>query len=824
MTSSDLEWDYLDCHLEGYSSPPRGSPPGWRSSPLALPSPTPTDNSPNLWRSQIFSIWSMSSRSRMGRSVSPATNGVSGPEKEEGRERRQWRKAAGTGSGRSGRVKKEGEQTALHRAAVVGNSDVISALIQEGCALDRQDKDGNTALHEVSWHGFSQSVKLLVKAGANVHAKNKAGNTALHLACQNGHAQSSKVLLLGGSRPDSKNHVGDTCLHVAARYNHVSMLRTLLGAFCSVAEKNQAGDTPLHVAAALNHKKTVRLLLEAGTDSSIRNNAGQTALDQAREHNNPDVALLLTKAPQVQRFTRGRSVRKRRDKLKADRRAQSVPRDDMLPRKDSASAADDTPSSDRVARKHEVIEASKSTDRELREKPSLSEPLRRRGNKHGEKRRGKLRGSSPQPPLPPHNYKAYQLYTLYRGKDGKVMQAPINGCRCEPLINKLENQLEATKEEMKTEIHTVQDLMNNKMGQLDRKNKHQIRALDKMTVERVSAERTECQHRINQRAMQERQEGEKRQASVVNELKNWCMAKLQNIEVRFAGDPCNTKLRRSSSMSEGLCEVDPGGLTVLPAGGPGDSAQCLAPHITDVTEGDRNTAATEDPSANHCFAVQVDSSPDSDKHPKQAEISSPPTAKFLSQSPQVVRPKERLLGATEHRRPYQELQDVALLELGPSSRSNNNRASSLSPATERHCSSRQDKDLDRERDRERERGRDKGKHHKRHSQGRTKAKVATVGQAEGTQTLEVFEERAVERGGGESSFAQERENMHALEVTQYFFEAVSTQMEHWYERKIQEARWQADQRAQADRAALLERITYLEDELRMLRTNRHDDS
>ena len=107
MTSSDLEWDYLDCHVEGYSSPLRGSPPGGRSSPLALPSPTPTDNGPNLWRSQILSIWSMSSRSRMGRSVSPATNGVSGPEKEEGRERWQWRKAAGTGPGRSGRVKKE---------------------------------------------------------------------------------------------------------------------------------------------------------------------------------------------------------------------------------------------------------------------------------------------------------------------------------------------------------------------------------------------------------------------------------------------------------------------------------------------------------------------------------------------------------------------------------------------------------------------------------------------------------------------------------------------------------------------------------------------
>lgn len=55
-----------------------------------------------------------------------------------------------------------------------------------------------------------------------------------------------------------------------------------------------------------------------------------------------------------------------------------------------------------------------------------------------------------------------------------VSQAPLNGCRCEPLISKLENQLQATKEEMKTEIHTVQDLMNSKMGQLDRKNKHQV--------------------------------------------------------------------------------------------------------------------------------------------------------------------------------------------------------------------------------------------------------------------------------------------------------------------------------------------------------------
>uniref|UniRef100_A0A667Z838 Ankyrin repeat domain 6b n=1 Tax=Myripristis murdjan TaxID=586833 RepID=A0A667Z838_9TELE len=273
----------------------------------------------------------------------------------------------------------------------------------------------------------------------------------------------------------------------------------------------------------------------------------------------------------------------------------------------------------------------------------------------------------------------------------------------------------------------------------------QIRALDKITVERVSAERTECLHRIDQRAMQERQEGERRQASMVNELKSWCLSKLQNIEVRFAGDPRGPMLQRSTSVTEGLNEVNAAGLSVLPP---------------------------------------------------------------------VVRPKERSIISTDTRRKNHELlPDMDILEFGASS-GRNHRTSSLSPATERRCSSRTDH-------KEREHGRDRGRHHKRHSQGRTKSRGAAgaTGQAGGrTPTQEVCGNQP-----SDLSFAQERENMHALEVTQYFFEAVSTQMERWYERKIQEARWQADQRAQADRAALMERIAYLEDELRMLRTSRHDD-
>ncbi|KAA0708979.1 Ankyrin repeat domain-containing protein 6 [Triplophysa tibetana] len=625
------------------------------------------------------------------------------------------------------------DQTALHRAAVLGNTDVISALVQEGCALDRQDKDGNTALHETAWHGFSQSVKLLVKAGANVHAKNKAGNSALHLACQNGHAQSSKVLLLAGSRPDSKNNAGDTCLHVSARYNHLNVTRALLSVFCSVTEKNHVGDTALHIAAALNHRKTVRMLLEAGADTHIKNNVAETALGQARENDNPEVALILTKASQS--FSRGRTVRKRRDKMKTEGRAQSVPRDDVLHRKDSESPANDTHhGSDGSLRHNDSMCATdtpnKNLENKVKQKVSPSDALIRRHKHSDVKKKSKADRSFPL--TAPHNYKAYQLYTLYRDQDGKIMQAPLNGCRCEPLIHKLENQLTATKEEMQSEIHTVQQLMNTKMGQLDLSNKHQIRALDKITSERVSAERIQCLHRIDKRVMQERLEGEKRRDSVVSDLKNWCLSKIQSLESRLTGD--HTTLRRSSSLSDTRSDRDHHAV--------GGGALSSQSNQSDEKE-EGGTAATiscaDDGSAAY-FVIEVDVSSDV-KQPSE------------NQSACIVRPKRRSRACSDPHRAQNEAQDSEV---------------NTRPLPDQR---------------------------KKSSQQRAKTKQDTQ----------------MSRGG-------------TLELTQYFFEAVTLQMERWYERKIEEARRLANQRARADGDALIDRIKHLEDELKLLRTNKQEES
>ncbi|XP_045428913.1 ankyrin repeat domain-containing protein 6 isoform X8 [Pipistrellus kuhlii] len=612
MSSSGLEWDYYEFEPVETSSLEYAT--AGANSLLPLVNPVNSH-----WSSNAISDWSMSSH------TAPAPEIVQDPVatvkgmKDEKNKRNQRRKARK--NPRRSEREKEGEQTALHRAAVVGNTEVISALTQEGCALDRQDKDGNTALHEASWHGFSQSVKLLVKAGANVLAKNKAG---------------------------------------------------------------------------------------------------QTPLEAARDHNNREVALLLTKAPQ------------------------------------GSVSAGDTPSSDQAApRKEEAREDFLSAspeprakdDRRRKSRPKVSafsdptppadqQPGHQK-NSHAHNHPKKRPRHRCSPPPPPHEFRAYQLYTLYRGKDGKVMQAPINGCRCEPLINKLENQLEATVEEIRAELGSVQDKMNTKLGHMESKTQHQMRVLDKLMVERLSAERTECLSRLQQHSDTEKLEGEKRQMSLVDELKTWCLLKIQNLELKLSGDSRASRAKSTPSTCESSTAVDPSVVTAGPV------------------------AASDS-------------------------------------SPRVVRPKEKGLGSAAALRLQQELSSSDCT--GSRLRSVKVQTASLPLQEAARCAQQAGPCVHRGTQTKKS-----GKSGQTRHRAQPPAPSATCGQPPPAT-------------GSEQTAAHIRDASQALEITQYFFEAVATQMEKWYERKIEEARSQASQKAQQDKATLKEHIKSLEEELAKLRT------
>lgn len=62
------------------------------------------------------------------------------------------------------------------------------------------------------------------------------------------------------------------------------------------------------------------------------------------------------------------------------------------------------------------------------------------------------------------------------------------------------------------------------------------------------------------------------------------------------------------------------------------------------------------------------------------------------------------------------------------------------------------------------------------------------------------------------------------QVTQHFFDTVSTQLERWYERKLVEVKQQMELKAQQDRKELLQRISLLEEELERLKINESAES
>lgn len=101
-----------------------------------------------------------------------------------------------------------------------------------------------------------------------------------------------------------------------------------------------------------------------------------------------------------------------------------------------------------------------------------------------------------------------------------------------------------------------------------------------------------------------------KQVSLVSELKSWCLSKLQNMEVRFTGDPGSNRPRRSSSAAEGLDEAGRADLAALPRSRAG-SSHCLdlldSPAPLDASRGGLGVA--EGGSANHYFVVHVESSP-----------------------------------------------------------------------------------------------------------------------------------------------------------------------------------------------------------------------
>ena len=165
------------------------------------------------------------------------------------------------------RSREDYKRTALHRAAMAGHADIVSALLEWSAQVDAKDYGGGTPLHRAAAEGRTEAAKVLLAKGADPNARDEEGFTPLHFAARGGHEAAAAALLAKGADPNALGKFHGTTLHEAAQQGHRGMVELLLanGGLANVRSKgSHTPFTPWHAARQGGHDAIAALLGEHG--------------------------------------------------------------------------------------------------------------------------------------------------------------------------------------------------------------------------------------------------------------------------------------------------------------------------------------------------------------------------------------------------------------------------------------------------------------------------------------------------------------------------------------------------------------------------------
>jgi len=158
---------------------------------------------------------------------------------------------------------------ALHLAALRGNANMVSWLLQHGAVADVQTNHGCTPLMLAVKRGSIEAVASLLEGGASLTPVDDTGCAALAQALSSGQAETAQMLLLRGAAVDAADTAGRTPLFHAVLGGCCSGISMLLERGCRVNTLDEEGRSPLYQSCLMDAKEIVALLLEAGADANL---------------------------------------------------------------------------------------------------------------------------------------------------------------------------------------------------------------------------------------------------------------------------------------------------------------------------------------------------------------------------------------------------------------------------------------------------------------------------------------------------------------------------------------------------------------------------
>jgi len=141
------------------------------------------------------------------------------------------------------------ELSPLQAAAILGDIDIVSALLEKGARINGNPGRGATPLALAAWHGHARLVETLLERGALPDTSDGQARTALHYALENRRDDIAKKLLEAGAAATPADLFGTTPLHLAARNGNREIVQLLLSRGASRIARDSRARTPADRAA-----------------------------------------------------------------------------------------------------------------------------------------------------------------------------------------------------------------------------------------------------------------------------------------------------------------------------------------------------------------------------------------------------------------------------------------------------------------------------------------------------------------------------------------------------------------------------------------------
>jgi len=188
------------------------------------------------------------------------------------------------------------QQTPLHIATELDNTEVVKFLIDNGANVNTKDNSGTTPLNNAIKNGNIEIVKLLIDNNSDINTKDYNKETPLHYAIKNGNVEIIKLLIDNNSDINAKNYTDRTPLHYAAQRDNIEMVKFLVSNGADVNARDKESTTPLHYAAQHDNIEIVKFLVDNGADVNARDIYNQNSWDIARDYENQKIMEILEKA------------------------------------------------------------------------------------------------------------------------------------------------------------------------------------------------------------------------------------------------------------------------------------------------------------------------------------------------------------------------------------------------------------------------------------------------------------------------------------------------------------------------------------------------